>query len=124
MPVFDDPKKELKRLERELLAEEDDHWLDDQLAQAHALLGDTSETEDMDATRIYRDASEMPVRNYANGYTAPRKLYDYDEQYVDEPQEDLSDVPREKGIGGLIVLALFEMLAIAIVLVYWMGQIL
>lgn len=123
--MFDDPKKELKKLEQQLLAEEENEWLDDQLAQAHALLGDDIEPEDMDATRIYRDDfGKMPVRNYANGYAAPRQTCDYDEQYVDEPDTAQEEAPREKGIAGLIVLALLEMLAIAVVIVYWLGQIL
>ena len=38
--MFDDPKKELEELEKKLLSPENDEWLDKQLAEAHALMGD------------------------------------------------------------------------------------
>ena len=66
MPMFDDPRKELQRLQQELLAEEEemepdfpeeDDWLDRELAEAKALSG-------------YQEPAQPQVRNYANGYGA------------------------------------------------------
>ena len=123
--MFDDPKKELQRLEQQLLQEEEDEWLDRQLEQAHALLGDELEEpeEDMDATRVYRDLSgQLPVRNYANGYGA-QPMYDFEEEYADEAEEE-EEPPREKGVGGLVMLAILETLGILAVIAYWLIMIL
>lgn len=111
--MFDDPQKELQRLEQLLLDEEaerpveDSHsWDDDlDLDEIRALLDDRD--EDMDQTRVYG-----AVRNYANGYGAPRNRDAADvnlEQYSDR----VYDEPREKSNRGLVILAVLETLGIA-----------
>ena len=60
--MFDDPRKELRRLEEQLLAEEDPGpdvpedalWLDDELEEARRLLGDEmpDDEEDRKSTRL------------------------------------------------------------------------
>ncbi len=120
--MFDDPKKELKRLEEQLLLEEDDGWLET-LAQANALLQE--DDPDMDATRVF----QPPVRNFANGYGTRAPAYsesyeEYDDFYTDEEPESPSPALREKGIGGLVVLALLEMAGIMGIVLYWLNMLL
>lgn len=116
--MFDDPKRELKRLEEQLLKEDDTEWLDRELAQAYDLLG---EDVDMDATQVFREP--IPVRNYANGYDNAPDIYNYADNYVDTadtaPVENLN-----RRIGGLLLLAAAETLGIATILAYWVVQIL
>lgn len=117
--MFDDPKKELKRLEKQLLEEEDASWLDHELSEAKAMLGDDRQ-QDLDVTRIYRDPVTLPVRNYANGYGQSRDV-EYDEygdgDYTEAPPRTAS---RQKGVGGLILLALLELLGIVGIIGYWL----
>lgn len=117
--MFDDPKKELKRLEKQLLEEEDGSWLDNELSEAKAMLGDDRQ-QDPDATRVYRDLGALPVRNYANGYGQAQDV-EYDEygdgDYVENSPKP---APREKGVGGLILLALLELLGIVGIIGYWL----
>lgn len=151
MPMFDDPKKELRRLEQQLLAEEEeydeyeedylteDEWLEQEIAEAKALSG-------------YQEPREQPVRNYANGYGAqvrqpqpgyggqPRQRSQYDSQQrtylsgrsgydlqdreayrpnVRNYSEEAIDEEEEKGVGGLIALAIALTLGIVGVAAYW-----
>ncbi len=118
--MFDDPKRELKRLETELLQEEDGDWLDRELAQAHALLGDEPQEPELD----YREfTGTAPVRNYANGYGAqvPEMYDEEDSLYADEEPAPL---PRQKGIQGLVLLALLELAGIAGIVLYWLRMML
>ena len=109
--MFDDPRRELQRLEKELLAEEEDAWLDEQLQEAHALLGDAPEPE------VPR-RSAMPVRNFANGYGRDVPVFEEEEEEYDVPQ------PRERGLGALVLLAALETLGILSIIAYWMIMIL
>ncbi|MGN0978050.1 MAG: hypothetical protein ACI4PH_08355 [Faecousia sp.] len=118
--MFDDPKNTLRRMEEELRAAEyeeeaeepdgefdyaDDSWLED----AKALIGEDE---------------EIPIRNHANGYgTRPRNyaMYEeYDEEELDEDAVLYAQEPqKKKGIGGLVLLALLEVLGILVVLWWW-----
>ncbi len=112
--MFDDPKRELKRLEEQLLKEEDTEWLDRELAQAYELLG---EDTDMDATRVFRETP--PVRNFANGYAPAPEINNYADVAQPEPVQSVN-----RNVGGLLLLAAVETVAIAAILAYWVGQIL
>lgn len=115
--MFDDPKKELQRLEKRLLAAEDEDWLDQQLEEAKAMIGD-----DRRAGRPAADANIY--RNYANNYGASMTWEEDDSAlYVDEYEEEDYD-PREKGIRGLIVLACLETLGIVAIIAYWAAHLL
>lgn len=113
--MFDDPKKDLDRLNAQLLSEysreeeiPDSDWLDDELREARALMDN--------------DYSRSPARGGS--------VYDYDEEADDDGMALYSDDPRlreekpkkakkEKGIGGLVFLACLESLGIVAVLVWW-----
>jgi len=130
MPMFDDPKKELNRLQRQLLAEEEpeqepdfyeeymdeDAWLDEEIAEAKALLG-YDELEE-----------EPPVRNYANGYgkKTPRQPAGYETSpsrpayrgHVNDYEEEIQEEPAEN-LRGLVILAWLLTLGIVAVAAYW-----
>ena len=157
MPMFDDPQKELQRLQQQLLAEEEeydefeeeylteDEWLEQEIAEAKALSG-------------YQEPLEAPVRNYANGYgtqnrqarqgqsgygTQPspqqrspygpgqrsymsaRSGYDLQEREAYRPgvrnysEEVIEEEEDEKGVGGLVLLAILLTLGIVGVAAYW-----
>lgn len=124
--MFDDPKKDLRRMEQQLLqVEEEDDWLEEELADVRHLLGE----EDLDATRVFRQ-EEMPVRNFANGYG--RNIY-YEEPQYEEPEMDFDEYrdeaydyeePPRKDNTPLVILALLETLAIVGVVMYWLVKLL
>ena len=107
MPMFDDPRKALNRLQQELLEEEEayeeeylseDDWLDEEIEEAKAMLGmDEEESE--------------TYRNY--GYSTR-----YQEEYWDdEDEEDEIIVDDTKGQRILTFLLVMGILAVA---GYWM----
>lgn len=151
MPMFDDPQKELRRLQQQLLAEEEEYneydenggeylteeeWLEQELAEAKALSG-------------YQEPQQAPVRNYANGYGAqPRRSqggygaqpgqqqrspydqrsyrggYPTQEREAYRPgvrnySEEALEEEAEKGVGGLVLLAILLTLGIVGVAAYW-----
>lgn len=101
--MFDDPKKELEQLEKQLLREEDGEWLENQLAQARALLDNNGSH----STPSARSGRAPASRSNA-------QIYDYDDP---DPYEQ--ELPKKKGIGCLVLIALAETLAIAAILAYW-----
>ena len=105
--MFDDPQKELKHLQDQLLAAEDDGaWLDRELAEAHRLLGD------LPAEKPVPQAA--PVRNFTNNFGA--------EDYEDENEEDEAldnELSQKRSIRNLTVVALIELAGILGLLGYW-----
>ena len=117
--MFDDPKKELRELEDQLLAAEEEHKtaeLDEQEFQElyNEILEEFGpKTQSGDAAPV----PEPPIRNFANGYggvvrTPPLPA-------GDEILADDESVPSEKGSKGLVLLACLETLAVAALAVYW-----
>ena len=137
MPMFDDPKKELRRLQQELLAEEEyeeayfdeEDWLDQEIAEAKALSG-------------YQEPAEPPVRNFANGYGAVRQpepqrpaqpqqrtyLSGYSTYQESRPgyqthrdyrDQVMEEEPEEEKLGGLVALACLLTMGIVGVALYW-----
>ena len=108
--MFDNPKKELKALEGQLLAAEE--------AQETAML-DEKEFE-----TLYNEiraeftprVEEPPIRNFANGYGAPVR------QSAPRPEPQSAPVEkkrRQKGNGGLVFIAVLEVAALAVVGSFW-----
>ena len=120
--MFDDPKNTLQRMEEELRAAEyeeeaepdygfdyeDDNWLE----EAKSLIGEDE---------------EIPIRNHANGYGArpQNNAVDfgrmvYGDEELDKSAALFAEEPqKKKGIGGLVLLALLEMLGILAILLWW-----
>ncbi len=122
--MFDDPQRELKRLENSLTSQQDDQWLDEALADAHRLLGDEAPHTRLDETQAF-SRNAAPVRNYANGYGRGVNYYeepcDYDDGY--EALED-NELSHKRGIRNLVILALAETIAIVGIIIYWLVKIL
>ena len=95
--MFDDPKKELRELEGQLLAAE------------------TKDEETGEFRGIPEDPNDPPIRNFANGYG--RAVPSQPEVPAEEPELP-AQAPR-KDPRGLVILACAECVAIAAVAVYW-----
>ena len=119
MPIFDDPRKSLEQLQRQLLQEEvfeeefltEEEWLDEELAEAKALLENDYEKKDEDA---------IHYRNFANSYGQ----YQQPQQYGDfeEDEEDWEE-PAPKG-NGQLALTFVLLAGIVAVAVYWVAVLL
>ena len=116
--MFDDPKKELEELERQLLAEEEvpePAMLDE--AEFEALYHEILEEF---GPRQAETPADPPIRNFANGYgfyIPPRH-----EITLAVPEDALPsepELPKVKGNGGLIFTICLESIAIAAVLGLW-----
>ena len=115
--MFDDPKKELRRMQDELLAAEMEEWLE--------------QTQSQDINELLDDAKdfleeEPPVRNFANGYGAQPRNYAvdfdrtvYDDEEFDDDAAVFVEEPKKKGIGGLVFLAILELIGIVAIVVWW-----
>lgn len=111
--MFDDPGKELRRMKDELLAaeyeEEAEYEDEDWLEEAKELIGE----------------EEFPIRNHANGYGTRNYAVDfnrmvYDDEELDETAAVFAEEPeKKKGIGGLVLLALLELLGILAIVWWW-----
>ena len=120
--MFDDPKKELRRLQEELLAEEDEGW--DDLSDIQDLLDGYEEEDDVEELlRQYGSESQPPIYlNYANGYGRRQPHYEEVLPEMDEDAAVFREEPRKRKRSenrGLVVLAALETLGILAILVWW-----
>ena len=117
--MFDDPKKDLKWLEQQLLAveapQEDDIDLEELLADEELFEEDPMETELREARMLLGDITE---RNWVGEFAYPEEE---EEVHVPAPRESRKEKKKkkEKGIGGLVFLACLETLGIVAVLLWW-----
>ena len=115
MPMFDDPSKELKRLEEQLLAEEEY----DELEGIEDLLADYEETDLADY--FEEDAGE----DEAYRRPAQRHLvggeYDWamSEMLLEEEDSKPAKKKKGKGVAGLVILCVLETAAIIGLLAWW-----
>lgn len=124
--MFDDPTEALKKLEQQLLADEeklnknaDDDWFEKELQEARALIG---EPRRPGAVKAPAQPKQVPdqVRNYANNYgrsvrgSGPVNLSKsaFDGEVVDKP--------KNTGIKVLTVIAILETLGILGLAAYWL----
>ena len=121
--MFDDPKKELQKLEDQLLAAEIDQnpaqLNDEEFEELYdTILAEFGPREQQDGAPV----SEPPIRNFANSYgkaSPSRPLPPGDEILPgDEP------AAPKKGVRGLVFLVTVEFLAIAALAVYWLMELL
>ena len=103
MAVFDDPKKELARIQAQI--EEQEDWFEKELDSAKRLIGDAPR-----AAKPTSAAAGVPARNNPKS-TATRKA---------APKEVPVEEPKKKGVKGLVILALVEILGIAGIAAYWL----
>ena len=106
--MFDNPKKELRELEDQLLAAEQNH------APAQKIADDPfAEYAPLDL-----DVDDVPIRNFANGYG--QKIPVYPPEPAEIPIEEEVPAPVEKRSPGLVFLTVVEVLAILGVAAYWL----
>ena len=105
--MFDDPKKDLKWLEQQLLAQEqsqeepeEEDWLELELQEAYTLLKPQHRNQPEDVFRFLEEDTE-------------------EEEVPIVPSRGRRYKRKEKGLGGLVFLACAEMLAIAALLIWW-----
>ena len=125
MAMFDDPNKELNRLQDELLAAEKE----DDLAGLDDLLKDYEPT-DMDDFFQEKPKQEKPKAEVVVKRPAAEKeaaeemsemLLDEEEDFEDDEEETQTEKPKkEKGVGGLIALCVAETVAIVGLLAWWL----
>lgn len=112
--MFKDTEKELKRLEAELLAEEE---MDEQ-QEAYAPDGEFSDTW-ADDTQIFECVPQY--RDAVNGYEAADHIYNSDD--LDEDLDAFSQEvrePRKNSITGLLITALLLTAGILAVVAWWL----
>ena len=126
MAMFDDPKKELKKLEEQLLKEEE--WFESELEMAKALIGDAEEPAPRKAapaqsgagqqTQVFRaPETEAPVRKSAAAEKVRRNAVT-DVNLDEDGNEDYA--PKQKSNRGLVILAVLETLGIVGIVAYWL----
>ena len=105
--MFDDPKKDLKWLEQQLLVQEqsqeepeEEDWLELELQEAYTLLKPQHRSQPEDVFRFLEEDTE-------------------EEEVPIVPSRGRRYKRKEKGLGGLVFLACAEMLAIAALLIWW-----
>ena len=105
--MFDDPKKDLKWLEQQLLAQEqsqeepeEEDWLEPELQEIRTLLKPQRRNQPEDVFRFLEEDAE-------------------EEEVLVVPSRGRRQKRKEKGLGGLVFLACAEMLAIAALLIWW-----
>ncbi len=121
--MFDDPKKELRRMEQALWeAEEEEIPQEPDWEEDSVFLPEDWEEQDADLSRH----EDIPIRNYANNYgRRPGNFAPDIRRTVYDDEEDLDDravvppEPEKKGVGGLFLLLLLEILGILLVILWW-----
>lgn len=145
MPMFDDPNRELRRLQEQLLAAEEEDFDDDYAGEDFDDYLEEGTAESEHLYRNYFNRYGADVRNFANGYRGEDLLdeqYDgYDDGYEDsygdeEPvavfrqekrglfgrkKEQSQQTPqsKEKGIWKLKIILLLEIIGILCLLIWW-----
>lgn len=115
--MFNDAKKELERLEAELLAEEESPEAPPEEDPLEA--EDSEELPDGEAPVVYSNYSNQygrALRNYASGYRAYNT--DRTDRDPEEFSEEILRPKKSRGILGPAVVALLLLAAIAAVL-FW-----
>lgn len=101
MAVFDDPKKELDKLQEQLL--KDEEWFEKELDSARRMLGDPVSRKNPAGAQ-----AGIPVRRP----TAPAR--------PNHRPAPVQEKPKTRGIRGLVTLAALETLGILAVVAYWL----
>ena len=125
--MFDNPRRELEWLEEELLAaeeeevpEEDDeeYYDEDFLSDGSHQDPEDDWLEDVEALLEPDEPERRPRRRKNPAVDFPRAVYDDEE--LDESAAVFDNDPPPKGIGGLVFLAILEVLGILAVVGWWL----
>jgi len=125
MPMFDDPKEQLRRMQEELLAAEEEEEYDD-LSDIDELLEEYLEEEEYGEYSEAAEENLAAYRNYSNNYGRSRaaRFVDTDEyDDLDEDsyisREDYRKAKKKQSNRGLLIIICIELIAIACVLGWW-----
>lgn len=117
--MFDNPRRDLQRLQQELLAAEEPEWEEE------------PEEEDDDPEEAFYEMKALLTREeweeaerepLYRRYTEDGEVYEYeeDEEEDEDGDEDWEPAhPKKKGIGGLIVAIVLEAAAIGALALWW-----
>ncbi len=118
--MFRDASEELKRLQAELLAEEEPEEMpDEEPVEEDPLYDEYDDTRPADGPVIYQNFSNnygKNLRNYASGYRAYNT--DHSDEDLDEYSEEILQPNTSRGGCLLALIAIVLALAIIGVLVY------
>lgn len=138
--MFDDPKKNLRWMEDELLAEEEaPEEPGGELEDILQLLDDWDREDSDDLRKVV----DVPIRNHANGYgetDQPRNYANgygarpaapgnyavhfdnalYADDAVDDSAAVFEEPEKRKGVGGLWIVFLLELIGILGVILWWL----
>ena len=109
--LFDDPKKELERLQQQLLAAEmapPEEDIDDFSDEIYEEFGDEFSFEEENDLSLYGRAA---------GFDAETEEEEY---YMDEDR--YAAPPKKKGFRGLVIFALLQAILIIALVTWWLGQ--
>lgn len=126
--MFDDPKQELKRIEKALLEQmEDKDWLERELADIQHIMK-LDHTNGYGVKNTSRKPQPKPAQNAPAAPARPAKnpsvgntdrvdvdLSSYSDEVMEEPVEK-----KEKSLLGLVILVLLELVGIGAVGIYWL----
>lgn len=126
--MFKDAQRELRRLEAELLAQEEEEFCDEE---------DWEEEEDYDEDLLPEETldellDDTPAigspgryRNHANGYGRAGSVPVYNSDRLDRDPDDIAQEvlnrPKGRGVTALAVLAVLLSLGILAVVLWWAG---
>ena len=128
--MFDDPKQELKRIEKALLEQmEDKDWLERELADIRDIMS-IDHTNGYGVKNTSRKPQPKPVQNAPAAPARPAKspsvgntdrvdvdLSSYSDELMEAPVEK-----KEKSLLCLAICVLVELVGIAAIGIYWLMQ--
>ena len=128
MPMFDDPKEQLRRMQEQLLAAEEEEEEFDDLSDIDDLLEEY--LDEAEYGKYSEEAEEhLPAyRNYANNYGRSHRARfvdtdEFEEEELDEDavfyREDYRRGKKKQSNRGLMIIICLELIAIACVLGWW-----
>lgn len=112
--MFDNPRKDLQRLQQELLAAEDPEWEEEEEYEEYEDSEETlHEMKEFLAREDWEEEEREPLyRSYTDGYE------EGDEEEWEE--NDVEPAPKKKGMGGLIAAIILETLAVLAMVLWWL----
>ena len=109
--MFDNPKKELERLEQQLLAAED---FDAEDSDPRDEIYDVFDEDEVYGGDAPYEEDELAFSRRSAGFVIRESPYEMDtDRYV--------PAPKKKGIGGLLFIAFLELLLAAGLIGWWLG---
>lgn len=108
--MFDNPKKELEALEKQLL--EDEAWFEKELDSAKRMIGQVPQKSRQATAPRTPQAPKPAVKTAPAGDRAPAR--------ENKQKNEKAAPPKKKGIRGLVILASVESLGILGLIAYWL----